>query len=290
MKKLPKYLQNVYDTLVQLGKTTPRESEAYLGYHFTKIKAHMRELEALGVVEVCDSKLHDETGTLDDVYRIARSQVTASSKFEQYRSIWQNWQGCERCALASGRTNVVFGRGNLNAPVVYIGMSPDAGEDASGIAGTGEKGRSLLARFKSYGFDVGPKGNVFLMNICCCRSQEFMGDNLIDVVPTKGSVQACLPHLEALLDIVYPSVVIVDAVASELFFKKGVDNFPFDYKGVNFLRARSLEEYDIDSPTYVTSIAKADKEWMRIQRVYSRQVEFGGAPTIKWKLPLQLPR
>ena len=76
---------------------------------------------------------------------------------------------CRKCALADNRTNVVVGRGNVNAPVLFVGEGPGANEDAQGQPFVGQAGRLLDMALESTGFE---KEDFYIANVVKCRPPQ----------------------------------------------------------------------------------------------------------------------
>ena len=105
--------------------------------------------------------------------------------------------GCVRCALAEGRTQVVFGEGNADAELVLVGESPGFHEDREGMPFAG-RARELLERLLA---GVGIRlDEVYLATVLKCRPP---GNR--DPLPEESS--ACEPYLYRQLELVEPHVV-----------------------------------------------------------------------------------
>jgi len=73
---------------------------------------------------------------------------------------------CQRCKLARGRRNIVFGQGNPNARLMFVGEAPGAEEDAQGLAFVGRAGQ-LLTDIIEKGLKI-PRKDVFIVNVLKC--------------------------------------------------------------------------------------------------------------------------
>ncbi len=106
---------------------------------------------------------------------------------------------CTRCRLCESRTNVVFGMGNPDAGLMFIGEGPGAEEDRQGLPFVGRSGR-LLDRLMAEEIGIDRTG-CFVANVVRCRPPGNRD-------PLPDEIDACSPFLEATLDIVDPAVVI----------------------------------------------------------------------------------
>src|SRR5690606_23167604 len=107
--------------------------------------------------------------------------------------------GCVRCPLAGGRTQVVFGRGNPQADLVFVGEAPGAEEDARGLPFVGRSGR-LLDRLVLEELGWG-EDRFYVMNVLKCRPPG-------NRAPRPEEVEACSPWFDAQLDLLSPAVVV----------------------------------------------------------------------------------
>ncbi len=107
--------------------------------------------------------------------------------------------GCQRCALAAGRTNVVFGMGDPNADLVLVGEGPGAEEDAQGLPFVGRSGR-LLDRLLLEEIGI-TRDQCYVCNTIKCRPPANRD-------PLPDEIASCSPFLEGQLESIDPKVVI----------------------------------------------------------------------------------
>jgi DNA polymerase len=106
---------------------------------------------------------------------------------------------CTRCRLSGGRTQIVFGVGNPNAELMFIGEGPGEQEDLQGVPFVGRAGE-LLTRMIERGLGI-PRGEVYICNIVKCRPPG-------NRTPLGDEVAACRPFLDAQIDAVAPEVIV----------------------------------------------------------------------------------
>ena len=104
---------------------------------------------------------------------------------------------CTRCRLAQGRTQVVFGVGNANADLMFVGEAPGFHEDAQGFPFVGQAGK-LLDRLLG-GIGLG-REDVYIANVIKCRPPGNRD-------PQPDEIEACEGHLFRQLEIVEPKLV-----------------------------------------------------------------------------------
>jgi DNA polymerase len=105
--------------------------------------------------------------------------------------------GCTKCALAKGRTNLVFGQGSAQAEVVFVGEGPGYHEDQSGLAFVGKAGELLTKMIEAMGLT---REEVFICNVVKCRPPG-------NRAPAPDEMGTCLPFLREQLEIIRPKVI-----------------------------------------------------------------------------------
>jgi len=106
---------------------------------------------------------------------------------------------CTRCALAAGRTNVVFGVGDPSADLMFVGEGPGAQEDLQGEPFVGRSGQ-LLDRLVQDELGLG-RDRFYIANVVKCRPPANRD-------PQPDEITTCRPWLESQIEIVDPVVVV----------------------------------------------------------------------------------
>jgi DNA polymerase len=104
---------------------------------------------------------------------------------------------CTRCKLSKGRTKIVFGTGNPNAELMFVGEGPGRDEDLSGEPFVGRAGKLLTDMIKAMGLQ---REDVYIANIVKCRPPE-------NRQPERDEVEACSPFLMRQIDVIKPKVI-----------------------------------------------------------------------------------
>ena len=104
---------------------------------------------------------------------------------------------CTRCALASGRTQVVFGSGSPNADLMFVGEAPGFHEDQQGVPFVGQAGKLLDTLLGGIGLT---RADVFVANVLKCRPPGNRD-------PLPEEIAACESHLFRQLELIRPKVV-----------------------------------------------------------------------------------
>lgn len=111
----------------------------------------------------------------------------------------ENIGDCTRCPLAyAGRHNIVFGSGDPNADLLFVGEGPGADEDASGLPFVGKAGQLLNNMIAAMGLQ---REQVYIANIVKCRPPG-------NRVPEPAEANTCSPFLLQQIDIVRPRVIV----------------------------------------------------------------------------------
>ncbi len=105
---------------------------------------------------------------------------------------------CEKCELCKTRTNCVFGTGNRNADLLFVGEAPGEQEDLSGIPFVGRAGQ-LLDKFL-YAVDI-DREDVYIANILKCRPPKNRD-------PLPEEEDACIEYLREQVALINPKVIV----------------------------------------------------------------------------------
>ncbi|MDX8398088.1 MAG: uracil-DNA glycosylase [Mariprofundaceae bacterium] len=106
---------------------------------------------------------------------------------------------CKSCGLSESCRNIVFGAGNKQAEVVFIGEAPDLLEDEDGQPFLGEVGSLFDAMLTALELQ---REQVYMMNIIKCRSPHHRD-------PKPDELRSCLTWLDAQLDLIQPKMIVV---------------------------------------------------------------------------------
>ena len=106
---------------------------------------------------------------------------------------------CTRCGLCQGRKTIVFGSGNPNAELMFIGEGPGENEDRQGLPFVGRAGELLTSMIEK-GLGI-PRGDVYICNIVKCRPPQNRN-------PLPDEVAACRPFLDGQIRAVKPKVIV----------------------------------------------------------------------------------
>ena len=119
--------------------------------------------------------------------------------YDNLKDLEESIKGCNKCKLCSGRKNIVFGVGNENADIMFIGEGPGADEDAQGMPFVGKAGQLMNKAFEGIGLK---REDVYIANIVKCRPPQNRN-------PEKDEAEACIDYLRNQVMIVKPKVIVL---------------------------------------------------------------------------------
>ena len=121
---------------------------------------------------------------------------------------------CQRCKLAGGRRSIVFGVGNSDARLMFVGEAPGEDEDLQGLPFVGKAGQ-LLDKILSAGMGLS-REEVYIANVVKCRPPENRN-------PQPDEIVACEPFLLKQVEIVNPEVIVtLGAFATQVMLRNRV--------------------------------------------------------------------
>jgi DNA polymerase len=129
----------------------------------------------------------------------------SASKAEQMAALRATALVCRKCPhLAASRTQVVFGIGNLDAEIMFVGEAPGADEDVQGEPFVGKAGQLLTKIISAMGFQ---REQVYIDNVVKCRPDVVHGDSE-NRKPTTDEMATCQPYLIEQIRIIQPKVLV----------------------------------------------------------------------------------
>ena len=142
-----------------------------------------------------------ESPAVAPVPSVPKRETASGSHSKQGMSlaeIREDLGDCTRCKLHQGRKNIVFGVGNQNAELMFIGEGPGADEDRSGEPFVGPAGQLLTKIIGAMGFK---REDVYIANIVKCRPPKNRD-------PERDEIDACIGFLRAQIAAVQPKLIV----------------------------------------------------------------------------------
>ena len=163
---------------------------------------------------------------------------------------------CTRCKLHTTRHNIVFGDGNPNAELVFVGEGPGHDEDLQGLPFVGRAGKLLTQMIEAMGLQ---RKDVYICNVVKCRPPE-------NRQPEKDEVAECSPFLLRQIDSIAPKVIVClgsTAAQTVLQTNRGISQFRGQW--LEFRGRKLMATYH---PAYLLRNPGAKSEvWKDLQKV-----------------------
>ena len=155
-------------------------------------------------------------------------------------------ESCIKCQLHETRTNVVFGVGNPNADLMFIGEAPGADEDRQGEPFVGRAGQ-LLTQIIESGMKL-KRSEVYIANVLKCRPPGNRN-------PEPDEVETCSPYLIRQIELIQPKVIVaLGSFAARMLLdtKIGITKLRGEFHACNIpgLRVLPHKKPPVIMPTY----------------------------------------
>jgi uracil-DNA glycosylase len=146
--------------------------------------------------------------SFDNLAPLPESRVAPAHKVEALTAIKEDIGDCTRCPLAyAGRRTIVFGDGDANARLMFVGEGPGADEDTSGVPFVGKAGQLLNNMIQAMGLK---REQVYIANIVKCRPPA-------NRVPEPVEANTCDQFLLQQIDVVQPQVVVALGATAAMY-------------------------------------------------------------------------
>jgi DNA polymerase len=163
---------------------------------------------------------------------------------------------CEKCRLSKSRTQVVYGVGNPNADLMFIGEAPGRDEDLQGKPFVGRAGQLLTDIIKAMKLT---RDDVYIANVIKCRPPENRN-------PEQDELDACRPHIRRQVEIIQPKVIVtLGRFALQSLTGKG---FAVSAARGQWLEYQGIKVMPTYHPAYLLRNPAAKKEvWADMKKV-----------------------
>ena len=119
--------------------------------------------------------------------------------YDTWEELEKSIENCNKCKLYQGRTNIVFGTGNKNADLMFIGEGPGADEDLQAEPFVGKAGQLMNKAFDALSIE---REKVYIANIVKCRPPQNRN-------PEKEEAMACMDYLRNQVMLVKPKIIVL---------------------------------------------------------------------------------
>lgn len=194
----------------------------------------------------------------------ARIVSADSAKAAAFTELQTRVLACVKCPnLVAARTTVVFGVGNIDSPLMFVGEAPGADEDAMGEPFVGAAGQLLTKIITAMGVS---RAEVYIANILKCRP-DTPGETSGNRKPTSAEMATCIPYLHEQIDLIKPKVLVaLGATAVEGLLGKTI--------GISKLRGNWQEYRGIPlMPTYHPAYLLRNQAMSEKRRVWEDMLQ-----------------
>jgi uracil-DNA glycosylase len=164
-----------------LDETLRRELELLRDLGFTELDLGGTESPSGGVAPRASARAAESSEATESLGRLRHEAMS-----------------CERCALSPTRTTVVFGTGNPQAELMFIGEAPGRDEDLAGEPFVGRAGKLLTDIIEAMTLD---RDEVYIANVIKCRPPGNRN-------PEPEEIESCRPYLRRQIELVSPRVIV----------------------------------------------------------------------------------
>lgn len=125
------------------------------------------------------------------------SERSAAERRDELVALFYKLRDCHDCPLSQSRTNLVFGTGNPDADLMFVGEAPGFHEDQQGKPFVGPAGQLLDRLLSEIGLE---RGDTFIANVLKCRPPQNRD-------PQPDEIAECKPHLYRQIELIEPRVI-----------------------------------------------------------------------------------
>jgi uracil-DNA glycosylase len=184
------------------------------------------------------------------------AQRVDDSSMSPWDALTAEAHNCTACKLAGTRTNVVFGVGNPNADLMFIGEAPGRDEDLQGEPFVGRAGQLLTDIIKAMKLT---RDDVYIANVVKCRPPENRN-------PEPDELDACSPFLQRQVALIQPKVIValgkfaIQSLSGKAYSISAVRGQWLDYNGIKLMPTYH--------PAYLLRTPSAKKDvWADMKKV-----------------------
>jgi len=187
IKTVVSYRLSVMDNKTEIIEELKKALEFYQALGFERLPVKDTELSGFDVIAERQS------------YQVSEAKgAFASSKEIALKDLQKEIGDCQRCRLSKGRKNIVFGEGDPDAELMFIGEGPGREEDLQARPFVGDAGKVLTSLIKKMGLK---RDNVYIGNIVKCRPPSNRD-------PEEDEIAICKPFIERQIEIIEPKVIM----------------------------------------------------------------------------------
>jgi len=162
------------------------------------VKTMMELYKELGFERLPLETISEKSEAISQKKTSSTCHVVEISKVKALKDLREEIGDCQRCDLSKERTHIVFGEGNPNAKIMFIGEAPGREEDIHARPFVGDAGQLLTRMIEKMGFK---REDVYIANIVKCRPP-------MNRDPQDDEMASCFPFLDKQIKIISPEVIV----------------------------------------------------------------------------------
>ena len=166
--------------------------------------------------------------------------TSATERRERLKAVYEEARECVRCPLHQTRTQVVFGSGNANAELMFVGEAPGANEDKQGLPFVGQAGKLLDKLLNEIGLE---RADVFICNVLKCRPPNNRD-------PHPNEIETCQGYLRSQVELIEPTMICTLGNFSTKLLRADITGISrlHGHEEVRTIGARSVRLYPLYHP------------------------------------------
>jgi len=177
-------------------------------------------------------------------------QKTSENSLTSLLTLESTVKQCHICHLASSRKNIVFGEGNENADIIFIGEAPGALEDESGHPFVGRSG-DMLTKIITNVLEI-PRNEVYITNILKCRPHN-------NATPTFEEASSCKDYLFTQIELIKPKIIVTLGATAYKYLTNDMDVSVSKIRG-SIIEFGSIKLIPTYHPSYLLRNPSAKKD------------------------------
>jgi uracil-DNA glycosylase len=162
-----------------------------------EIGSYMNNYDGQTILKLIKSNLEFQVNFYNDGIPLKEIDFLFKTSVSKLDDIREELGDCKRCKLHPSRKNIVFGDGNTNASLVFVGEAPGADEDEQGLPFVGKAGKLLTKIIEAINMK---RQDVYICNILKCRPPGNRN-------PEEDEIKSCVPFLKKQLLSINPQVI-----------------------------------------------------------------------------------
>jgi DNA polymerase len=183
---------------------------------------------------------------IEPIASFKEPEIALPNRLNELNELIKN---CYLCELSKGRKNTVFGEGNLDANIMFVGEAPGASEDNSARPFMGRTGE-LLTKMIENVLDI-KRDEVYITNILKCQP-------LKGKAPTANEILTCKPYLQKQIQIVKPKLIVTLGDMAYSYLTN--DNTPITQARGHIFDMQEYKVLPTFHPSYLLRNPSAKKE------------------------------